>query len=88
MILANDAAETLTELQINASKLMNSEWEYLRKNDSCWNNACVHKYPLRMDPRLFTQERVNTNMLFEKKELPDTLKCNKYSDYRMNETLF
>ena len=36
-------------LQINADKLMDSEWLYLRKNDSCWNNACVHNYPLRME---------------------------------------
>ena len=73
-------------LQINAEKLMDSEWLYLRKNDSCWNNACVHNYPLRMDPRYFDQERENANLLFQKKELPDDLKCQLYSDYRMNET--
>ena len=54
-------------LQLNADKIMDSEWLHLRKNDSCWNNACVHKYPLRMDPRLFNQERVDTNMLFQKR---------------------
>ncbi len=73
-------------LQINAEKLMDSEWLYLRKHDSCWNNACVHKYPLRMDPRLFQQERENSNMLFQRKELPENLKCTKYSDSRMSET--
>ena len=73
-------------LQTNAVKLMDSEWSYLRKNDSCWDNACVHKYPLRMNPRLFVQERENTNMLFENKELPDNFKCSIYSDYRISET--
>ena len=73
-------------LQINADKLMDSEWLYLRKNDSCWNNACVHHYPLRMDPRLFSQVIENANMLFEKKELPNSFKCMDYSDYRMSET--
>lgn len=73
-------------LQINADKIMDSEWSYLRSNDSCWNNACVHDYPLRMDPRLFSQERENANKLFEKKELPNSFKCDSYPDYRMSET--
>ena len=73
-------------LQINANKLMDSEWMYLKKNDSCWNNACVHKYPLRMDPRLFVQERKNANLLFQNKIIPDNLRCDIYSDYRMSET--
>lgn len=73
-------------LQTNAEKLMDSEWEYLRKNDSCWNNACVHNYPLRMDPRLFSQERMNANLLFKQKDLPNSLECKRYSDYRMTQT--
>lgn len=73
-------------LQTNAEKLMDSEWLYLRKNVSCWNNACVHKYPLRMDPKLFAQERLNTDMLFQKNELPDNFKCQKINDFRMTET--
>jgi hypothetical protein len=66
--------------------MMDSEWAYLRKNDSCWNNACVHKYPLRMDPRDFAQERMNANVLFQKRILPEKLKCKMYSDYRLTET--
>lgn len=73
-------------LQQNATKMMDSEWLYLRRHDSCWNNACVHKYPLRMDPRLFVQERENANELFKKRELPDSFKCELYSDYRISET--
>ena len=75
-------------LQLNATKMMDSEWIYFKQNDSCWNNACVHKYPLRMDPRNFSQERQNANLLFKTNELPDTLKCQKFSDYRMTETPF
>ena len=73
-------------LQINADKLMDTEWQYLRQNDSCWNNACVHHYALRMNPRLFSQERDNANMLFKQKELPDSFKCANYADYRMSDT--
>lgn len=73
-------------LQMNADRLMDSEWIYLRQNDSCWNNACVHKYPLRMDPRDFAQERLNANLLFQTKVLPDGLKCARYADYRCCET--
>ena len=73
-------------LQLNATKMMDSEWAYLRKNDSCWNNACVHNYPLRMDPRDFAQERLKANLLFQKQTLPNDLQCPKYADYRLTET--
>jgi hypothetical protein len=73
-------------LQLNATKMMDSEWMWFRKNDSCWNNACVHNYPLRMDPKDFEQERLKANMLFQTKQLPDNLKCPVYSDYRLTET--
>lgn len=73
-------------LQTNADQLLNSEWIFLKGNDSCSNNACVHKYPLRMDPRLFYQERENANKLMESKELPNSFKCEKYPDYRLTNT--
>ena len=73
-------------LQLNADKIMDNQWLKLRKNDSCWNNACVHKYPLRMDPRDFTKEIENANLLFRSKAIPDNLKCTSYADYRMVET--
>jgi hypothetical protein len=73
-------------LQINADKIMDSEWLYLKKNNSCWNNACIHQYPLRMDPRLFNEEREKADALFVKKELTDNFKCEKFADYRMSET--
>ncbi len=73
-------------LQLNAEKIMDNEWLITRKDNSCWNNACVHKYPLRMDPKDFTKERLNANLLFKSKELPDSFKCISYADYRMDET--
>ena len=73
-------------LQMNADKIMDSEWMYLRKNDSCWNNACVHKYETRMDPRFFVQERQDANLLFKTNEIPKTLKCQAFADYRATTT--
>ncbi len=73
-------------LQLNATKMMDSEWIYFRQNDSCWNNACVHNYPLRMDPRNFAKERQNANLLFKTNQLPPDLQCQKFADYRMTET--
>jgi len=73
-------------LQLNADKLMDSEWMNLRETDSCWNNACVHKYPLRMDPRDFGKELNDANLLFNTQKLPDDVKCDLYADYRMSET--
>lgn len=73
-------------LQLNGEKIMDSEWLYLKKNDSCWNNACVHKYNTRMDPRFFAQERENANLLFKTRELPQSFKCGKYVDYRLTTT--
>jgi len=73
-------------LQLNAEKMMDNDWLNLRKTDSCWNNACVHNYPLRMDPRDFTKEIQNANALFRSNVLPTDLKCNLYADYRASET--
>jgi hypothetical protein len=73
-------------LQMNADKILNSEFIYMKGHDSCMNNACIHKYPLRMDPRLFDQERENANKLMKSKELPNSFKCNKYPDYRLTNT--
>ena len=73
-------------LQTNAESIMNSEFVYMKEHDSCFNNACVHKYPLRMDPRLFGKEMEAANVLMTKKELPKSFECNKYPDYRLTDT--
>lgn len=69
-------------LQTNATKIMDSEWLKLKKNDSCWNNAYVHKYNTRMDPRFFAQELQDANYLFKSTELPESLTSPSYPDYR------
>jgi hypothetical protein len=73
-------------LQTNATKVMDSEWLKLKKNDTCWNNACVHKYNTRMDPRFFAQELQDANLLFKSKQLPMNLSCPSYPDYRLTTT--
>ncbi len=73
-------------LQTNATKIMDNEWVKMRNQESCWNNACVHNYPLRMDPRDFKTERENYNKLYKSNELSNEVKCNNYADYRMTET--
>ena len=73
-------------LQINGEKIMDSEWMNLKKTQSCWNNSCSHKYPLRMNPRDFVQERELTNMQFTRKDLPNILQCEYSSDYRATKT--
>ena len=73
-------------LQTNAEKMMDSEWLFLRENYSCFNNACVHNYPLRMNPKMFTEERKKADSLFKDKILNDNLKCPKFADYRMTKT--
>jgi hypothetical protein len=65
---------------------METEWSFLKKNFDCMNNACVHNYPLRMDPRNFTAEREKTDLLFLSNNLPDNLKCKTYADYRLTES--
>lgn len=73
-------------LQTNANAIMNSEFDYFKSHDACFDNACVHKYPLRMDPRSFAQERENTDKLFTTTELPSNFQCERYPDYRLTDS--
>lgn len=73
-------------LQQNAEKMMETEWNDLRKNSSCWNNACVHVYGTRMDPRNFEQERKAFDNLFANTTLSSDNKCKQYVDYRLTAT--
>jgi len=74
-------------LQMNGKDILDREWEYHKKRDSCWTNECVHKYPTRTNPRHFQQEREaydsinnpNTNKL-----MAPMRQCKKYEDYRLN----
>jgi hypothetical protein len=71
-------------LQGNAERIVDREWEYLKKNNSCWLNECVHKYPTRMYPPWFSDELKNYNSLADPNHQP--FLCASYGDYRMTET--
>jgi len=73
-------------LQQNGQKLMENEWSYLKNNYYCMNNACVHTYPLRMDPRNFKLEKERADLLFLSNNLPDNFKCKMYDDYRLTDS--
>lgn len=73
-------------LQTNANKIMDDEWLKMRKNSSCWNNPCVHIYPTRMNPKLFSEERKRANMVFTERTLPESFRCQNYADARMTKT--
>ncbi len=73
-------------LQMNGTKIADSKWLQLRKNQSCWNNACVHDSPLRQNPHDFVKERERANLVFTQKELPMSFKCEQFPDFRMNNT--
>jgi hypothetical protein len=70
-------------LQKNGANIMDKEWTYLRKNESCWPNECIHIFPTRSTP----------GMLFEEMNLYDNVrekgcgpKCKPQPDYRVSQT--
>ncbi|AYV78875.1 MAG: hypothetical protein Edafosvirus42_4 [Edafosvirus sp.] len=68
-------------LQENASKFMDNEWNF-NKKQTCWVNECVFKSPTRTYPGFFAIERKAYDSLFDpnrKVQYP----CNQYPDYRM-----
>jgi len=73
-------------LQTNAEKMMDADWISLKKNSSCWKNACVHNYNTRMDPRFFAKERESFNSVMNNSNLTNDLQCKKYADYRISDT--
>lgn len=74
-------------LQLNGKKILDREWEYDRKNHSCWDNACVHRFPLRQTTTQFIEERQAYDSIFDPKtnaQLAPMRACKKYPDYRLN----
>lgn len=72
-------------LQNNAEQIMDNQWDYIRKNKSCWTNECVHNYPTRMCPELFIEERKKANELFnQNRNMRYT--CTNFDDYRATYT--
>jgi len=73
-------------LQMNGKEVMDREWQYYRKNQSCWVSDCVHNYPTRMLPRHFVQERQaydSINNPSTNKKLEHMRQCKQYNDFRM-----
>lgn len=70
-------------LQMNGKKIMDAEWNELKRTESCYNNACAHVYPLDQNPKSFSEERKRANLVMQQKVLPSNLMCMKYVDSRM-----
>lgn len=71
-------------LQNNATKLMDNDWNYNRKNNSCWANECVHKYPTRSNNSWFVKEKQDYDSLAKPNHQMHP--CKIYKDYRMTQT--
>jgi hypothetical protein len=74
-------------LQLNGKDIMDREFMYAKKNNSCWVNDCVHNYPTRQEPRQFAQEREAYDSIFNiktNKKYAPLRQCKKYKDYRLN----
>jgi hypothetical protein len=72
-------------LQLNAKEIMDRDWAYNRQHNSCWDNACIHKYPLRVVPRQMWQERQAYDSIFNPnthQQLAPLRQCEKFKDYR------
>lgn len=72
-------------LQANAESIADNEWNYNKKNKSCWVNECVHTYPTRVHPPSFVEERMKHDLL----SVPNRQQkftCSPKNDYRMTQT--
>lgn len=72
-------------LQKNADTIMDNEWDYNRRNKSCWVNECVHNYPTRVYPPWFAEERIKYDSLFDPNRRVRYV-CSNKNDYRLTET--
>lgn len=52
-------------LQLNGKKILDREWEYHKKHNSCWVNDLIHIYPTRQSPMSFMQERQAYDSIFK-----------------------
>lgn len=75
-------------LQLNGKEIMDNEWKFNKKRNSCWVNDCIHKYPTRANPRHFAQEREAYDSIFNiatNKQMAPMRECHVYKDYRLNQ---
>ena len=68
-------------LQQNGATILDREWDYMKSNNSCWLNECVHTYPTSMYPGWFTEENSRYNALAEPNR-DQRYECKKQVDYR------
>ena len=76
-------------LQLNGKKMMDNDWEWNKKHNSCWVNDCVHNYPSRVNLKQMAQERNLYDSIFNlntNAQLKPLRRCIKYKDYRLNPT--
>ena len=71
-------------LQQNGSKYMDEDFNYFKKNYSCWVNECIHTYPTRMLPAWFVEERIKYDSLLDPSK-KIVYKCSEKKDYRLTE---
>ncbi len=74
-------------LQLNGKEILDREWAYHKKYNSCWVNDCIHNYPTRQSPRHFAQEREAFDSIYNlrtNKVMEPMRKCTKHRDFRLN----
>jgi len=74
-------------LQTNGQELLDREWNFNKKRNSCWVNDCIHNYPTRANPRQFAQEREAYDSIYDmktNKALAPMRQCPKFKDFRLN----
>jgi hypothetical protein len=72
-------------LQKNSETILDKEWDYNRKNKSCWVKECIHNYPTRVYPPWFVEERIKHDSLNDPTRT-EKYECPKMSDYRVTVT--
>ncbi len=72
-------------LQTNGTTIENNVWEYHKTHNSCRVNPCVHKYPTRMMPQQFLEERMahDARAANDYKSKKANQNCPVFEDYRL-----
>lgn len=73
-------------LQLNGQQFADKEWEWHKRNNSCWDNDCVHVYPTRSIPRHLWQEREVYDSLYNRythDKYSKLRECKPMKDFRM-----
>ena len=73
-------------LQKNGNPILDREWKFYRKTQSCSPVNCVHNYPSRVGLRHMGQEMMAYDSIYNpitNKALAPMRRCIHYKDYRM-----